>query len=107
MKELIYRIAVLALCITVIIFFLLGVHRASAAQPVCYYRDIMIEYLKSKYGEAPASFGLTKNGLIFEILASPDGAWTVLLNHPNGQACILASGTDWTAVPIAVEEKES
>ena len=54
--------------------------------------------LAEKYGEAPVGEGLTHDGAALRVYANPEtGTWTVLTIHPNGVACVRASGEDWQA----------
>ena len=50
---------------------------ASAAGFVCGNHEMMIENFAAKYDEAPVSMGVTANGSMLQVLASPDGeTWT-------------------------------
>ena len=71
----------------------------SAAPFVCGKHAGIVENLASRYDEAPVSMGVTANGWLLQVLASPGGeTWTVLLIRPPGIACITATGTNWDAV---------
>ena len=75
---------------------------ASAAGFGCGEYETIIKNLAAKYDEAPVSMGVTANGTLLQVLASPDGeTWTVLLIHPTGISCITATGEHWEAVPLA------
>ena len=69
---------------------------AEAQQVPCAPREIVVERLKSGYGESPAGLGIQSSGQLIEIWAAPGtGTWTVLMSRPDGNTCVVASGTDW------------
>src|SRR5215813_11012441 len=73
---------------------------ASAASP-CYPRDAIQAHLAERYGERPVGIGVTAGQLV-ELLVRPDGAsWTMLVIRPDGLACPVAAGEDWTDVKSA------
>jgi hypothetical protein len=57
------------------------------AQNTCFLRDQAIENLKTSYGK-----------VMFELLTSEDGSWTLLMTHADGKTCLVGSGQSWTAV---------
>jgi hypothetical protein len=70
---------------------------AGAAGP-CYPRDAIHAHLAERYGERPVGVGVTAGQLV-ELLTRPDGAsWTILVIRPDGLACPVAAGEDWTGV---------
>ena len=74
----------------------LGASPTEAQHMPCAPRSIVVEELKTGYGEGPAGFGIQTSGQLIEIWAAPEtGTWTVLMSLPNGSACVIASGTDW------------
>ncbi|KZC97158.1 hypothetical protein [Thalassospira xiamenensis] len=78
------------------VLFLLPSHPTFAAQPVCVDRDRVIAHLGAQYGEVPVAEGITANGGVLEVLASPDGeSWSILFTYPAGATCVLASGEAW------------
>ncbi len=77
---------------------------ASAAGP-CYPRDAIHAHLAERYGERPAGIGVTAGQLV-ELLVRPDGAsWTILVIRPDGLACPVAAGEDWTDVSEPAPER--
>ncbi|MCI0430219.1 MAG: hypothetical protein L0210_06720 [Rhodospirillales bacterium] len=76
---------------------------AHAAGP-CYPRDAIHAHLAERYGERPAGVGVTAGQLV-ELLVRPDGAsWTILVIRPDGLACPVAAGEDWTDVSAPTPE---
>jgi hypothetical protein len=73
--------------------FLLSASPALAAE--CYTRERVAEVLR-QFGESPTNIGVAANGALLEIWTSPEGTWTAVIIHPNGQHCPVASGEGWT-----------
>lgn len=82
----------------VALFMLLPVTEA-AAQAFCGDRAEVMESLLKTYSETPVAMGLASSGGVLEILASPDGSWTILITHPSGVACAMAVGKNWEILP--------
>lgn len=62
----------------------------------CANRDIVVEKLSSKYGEAFTGGGLQNQSHLFEVWMSEEkGTWTILMTRADGSTCIMASGTNW------------
>src|SRR5262249_36631800 len=77
---------------------------AHAAGP-CYPRDAILAHLAERYGERPAGTGVAVGQLV-ELLTRPDGAsWTILVIRPDGLACPVATGEDWTDVSEPAPER--
>lgn len=64
-----------------------------AAAQQCLPLPDALAALASQYAEAPRISGLTANGALMVITASEPGGWSVLLVSPEGEACMVASGT--------------
>lgn len=70
--------------------------QASTAMPHCGERDSVIESLTDKFGEHHFASGLQSATGLMEIWASEErGTWTVLMTRPDGQTCVVASGSHW------------
>ena len=66
------------------------------AQTNCAVRDVVVDKLSLKYGEAFAGGGLQTTQQIFEVWFSQEkGTWTILMTRADGVSCIMASGTNW------------
>jgi hypothetical protein len=77
---------------------------AGAAGP-CYPRDAIHAHLAERYGERPVGAGVTAGQLV-ELLVRPDGAsWTILVIRPDGLACPVAAGEDWTGASAPTPER--
>lgn len=93
---------VLALMIAVaVLFSVLLLADDARAQPLqCGPAERVIESLVVQYGEGLVSSGAGPNGTRMMIFAHPDGdTWTFLGILPDGQACFIASGTEFRVAP--------
>jgi hypothetical protein len=77
---------------------LLALAAPAAADPeVCGRRGEVVERLTEAYGERRVGYGLQQAEGVVELYASPaTGSWTIILSTPQGLACLLATGRDWT-----------
>lgn len=73
--------------------------RPAAAIPCSPYDEI-VERLKGKFQEKRLGFGLIGNKAVMEFYASKRGSWTIIVTRPNGIACVVAIGTDWTPTQV-------
>jgi len=58
----------------------------------CAAREVVVSRLAEKYSETRQNIGLAGPGVVMETYASPTGTWTIVMNFPNGVACLIASG---------------
>ena len=65
------------------------------AQAPCEQRAKIVSALLQQFEEVPVGAGITPNGQLLELFASPKGSWTMLLSHPSGRSCMIATGEDW------------
>lgn len=73
---------------------------AGAQQAPCNQRDDVLGHLAQKYRELPVAVGVTNRGGLVEVLSTGDGkTWTIIISSPDGQACMVASGEGWRALP--------
>ena len=68
------------------------------AQAPCERRAKIVSVLLQQFDETQVGSGITPNGQLLELFASPKGSWTVLLSHPAGQSCMIATGENWHAL---------
>ena len=71
---------------------------AANAQAICGERAKFLDHLRKNHKEAPSSIGITSTGQILEVLTSETGTWTIILTHPNGLTCMVASGEAWEPI---------
>ena len=65
------------------------------SSPACGPRKVVVEQLGREYEEVPVNRGVTAEGALMELFASPSGSWTLLISLPNGQSCLAAAGESW------------
>ncbi len=82
---------------------LIAASAGGAAQQVpCNKRGDVLGHLARKYQELTVAVGVTNRGGLIEVLSSGDGkTWTIIISSPNGQACMVAAGEGWRALPQA------
>jgi hypothetical protein len=66
-----------------------------AAAQLCGQRDAVITQLAQEFAEKPVAVGMAGNGAVVELLTSAAGSWTLLMNFPNGTACVMSTGESW------------
>ena len=65
------------------------------AQAPCEQREKIVNVLLREFEETQVGSGITPNGQLLELFASPHGSWTMLLSQPTGKSCMIATGEDW------------
>ncbi|MGF1594232.1 MAG: hypothetical protein ACFCUW_13190 [Kiloniellaceae bacterium] len=78
--------------------------QVQAQAPQCGAREAVLERLSDKYDERPVSIGVTATGSLLEVLASPEGSWTIVVTVPNGPTCLVSSGDGWHSAPVQIAE---
>ncbi len=74
----------------------------AAQQVPCKQRHDVLGHLAQKYQELPVAVGVTNRGGLVDVLSSGDGkTWTIIISSPNGEACMVATGEGWRALPWA------
>jgi hypothetical protein len=69
---------------------------SALAMPYCGSRDSVVENLAEKFMEHHVASGFQSEAGLLEIWASSEvGTWTILMTHPDGKTCVVASGTHW------------
>jgi hypothetical protein len=73
------------------------------SQRNCAPRDIVVERLTSKYGEARQSIGIGANNSVVETFSSQEtGSRTITVTMTNGTTCLVASGQNFEATAEAL-----
>jgi hypothetical protein len=72
---------------------------------VCMERPAFLAGYLATYGETPVVGGLSgqQGEAIMEILASPEGTWTLIETDANGISCRIGAGHGFTIAPSAGE----
>lgn len=71
---------------------------AFAQQLACAPRDDVVRQLGAQFAEVAVSRGLTGDGMLLEVFASPQGTWTAVLSEPTGLSCLVSGGEAWQTV---------
>ncbi len=74
--------------------------RPASAQPVCGEHIDILNNLEKFHSETPQAIGLSTDGKVIEILVSPSGSWSILVNYPDRRTCLVATGDDWETLPV-------
>lgn len=65
----------------------------TSARKVCAPREVVLKKLRAGFGERRQSIGLSRDGTIVEVFASPaTGTWTITATFVSGTTCIVTSG---------------
>ncbi|MBR9863016.1 MAG: hypothetical protein GYB24_06195 [Rhodobacteraceae bacterium] len=82
-----------------LVFGMAALAPPAAAAP-CGPRAELVTYLAEKYQEVRRGAGLSSATRVVELWSSTQtGSFSVLLSYPNGMACVLATGTNWSEAP--------
>lgn len=80
----------------------------AAGQVVCGDRNKVSEKLTDDHREVTQGQGLTHDGRLVELFASPDGTWTIVITMPSQgpdaelKTCLVAHGESWQPLPPAI-----
>jgi hypothetical protein len=67
--------------------------------PQCDARDRVLALLSDRYGETRRSVGIAGDAAVMELFAAEDtGTWTITITLPDGQMCLMASGSGYEAL---------
>jgi hypothetical protein len=67
--------------------------------PQCDTRDRVTALLADRYGETRRAIGLAGEAAVMELFAADaTGTWTITLTLPDGQMCLMASGSGYEAL---------
>lgn len=85
---------------TVLILCAFAAAGRAQAQAQCAGLADVLAGLSARWSEQVLWQGGAQGGTSFAITVNPDGTtWTALMLRPDGLACVVASGTGWTAGP--------
>lgn len=65
---------------------------------MCAPRDEVVKQLGAQFSETAVSRGLTGDGMLLEVFASPQGTWTAVLSEPTGVSCLVSGGEAWQTI---------
>jgi len=71
--------------------------------PQCDARDRVLALLADRYGETRRSVGIAGESAVMELFAADaTGTWSITVTLPDGQMCLMASGSGYEAVTEAL-----
>ncbi len=73
--------------------------RTAYAETACDDRSVILEDRAKLNSERPRAIAHSADGKVIEVLVSPSGSWSILVNHPNRQTCVVAIGESWLSLP--------
>lgn len=82
--------------LTLTLIAALTIASPAPAQSYCGPRDDVIEMLADKHDESPRAAGIVAGTTMMEVWAAPGGSWTIFLTGPEGVACMVAAGEDFS-----------
>ena len=69
------------------------------AQQMCLLHEAATKQLAEQHNGSVVGRGLATNGnAMFELFASEDGGWTLVVTDVEGRSCVIRSGIAWTDV---------
>ena len=68
---------------------------AEAQETYCAPADQIAQALLNGHQERPAGLGVAAGGNLMVLYVSPEGSFTVVIEGPDGVACLAASGEGW------------
>ena len=73
---------------------------AAHAQERCVLHNAAVKQLEGQFNERVVGRGLAQEGQsMFELFASENGSWTLVVTDINKRSCIIASGNSWSNPP--------
>ncbi|NKB56591.1 MAG: hypothetical protein GKS00_09660 [Alphaproteobacteria bacterium] len=76
------------------------------AKSTCESRTAVLDFLSTRYSEAPIAMGMSKDGGVVEILTSgPGSTFTIIVTMPNGLTCMVAAGDSWESLTPRVSAR--
>lgn len=77
----------------------LAASQIAHSAPQCDTRERVTAFLAERYGETRRAVGLAGQAAVMELFAAETtGTWSITLTLPDGQMCLMASGSDYEAL---------
>lgn len=71
---------------------------ASAQQAPCGPTGAVEKRIHDQFGETIVGAGMSQGHAVFTLVNPVTETWTILMRRPDGQTCVLMSGTGWASV---------
>jgi hypothetical protein len=80
---------------------------AQTMPPQCAPREAVLATLGTNYGEGRLAVGIAGQSNMMELFSnSQTGTWTLLATSPDGQTCLIASGSHFETVRQTAPAKD-
>lgn len=77
----------------------LAASQIAHSAPQCDTRERVIAFLADRYGETRRAVGLAGQAAVMELFAAEaSGTWSITMTLPDGQMCLMATGSDYEAL---------
>jgi hypothetical protein len=85
---------------------MLAAAQVAHGAPQCDTRDRVLSLLAETYGETRRSVGIAGQAAVMELYAADaTGTWTITITLPDGQMCLMASGSGYETVTDGLPAK--
>ena len=69
------------------------------ARQRCLLREAAAKQLAEQHQETVVGRGFASNGkALYEVFASEEGGWTLVVTNVEGHSCVIGSGVGWTDI---------
>ncbi len=89
--------------LTLVLFLVLSAAATGTAraEQVCLPRADAVAQLARQFDERAIGRGLSDDGqAMVELYVSDGGSWTVVVTSTAGVSCLVASGQNWSSLPL-------
>jgi hypothetical protein len=78
---------------------MLAAAQIAHSAPQCDTREAVTTLLADRYGETRRTVGIAGQSAVMELFASDtSGTWSITMTLPDGQMCLMASGSNYETV---------
>lgn len=77
----------------------LAASQIAHSAPQCDSREAVTALLADRYNESRRAIGIAGQSAVMELFAANEtGTWSITITLPDGQMCLMASGSNYEAV---------
>jgi hypothetical protein len=77
----------------------LAASQVAHSAPQCDSREAVTALLADRYNESRRAIGIAGQSAVMELFAANEtGTWSITITLPDGQMCLMASGSNYEAV---------
>jgi hypothetical protein len=78
---------------------ILAASQVAHSAPQCDSREAVTALLADRYNESRRAIGIAGQSAVMELFAANEtGTWSITITLPDGQMCLMASGSNYEAV---------